>query len=245
MKIRLSNFNWLVMIFVFTFIQSTAQSQLKRNNLFDFGWRFHLGGALGAEGPSFDDSQWRMIDLPHDWSIEDLPGANSPFNIDAISQVNGGFTTGGTGWYRKTFTVPQELKNKHFIIMFEGVYMNAEIWMNGEFLGKHPYGYTSFWFDISGKIKFDKENILTVKVKNEGENSRWYSGSGIYRHVWLKVVSPVHITTWGTYITTTQATEKEALINLKTSVENQSGEVSKIKLVTKIINANAQEQTHV
>ena len=245
MKIRLSNFNWLVMIFVFTFIQSTAQSQLKRNNLFDFGWRFHLGGALGAEGPSFDDSQWRMIDLPHDWSIEDLPGANSPFNIDAISQVNGGFTTGGTGWYRKTFTVPQELKNKHFIIMFEGVYMNAEIWMNGEFLGKHPYGYTSFWFDISGKIKFDKENILTVKVKNEGENSRWYSGSGIYRHVWLKVVSPVHITTWGTYITTTQVTEKEALINLKTFVENQSGEVSKIKLVTKIINANAQEQTHV
>ena len=245
MKIRLSNFNWLVIIFVFTFIQSTAQSQLKRNNLFDFGWRFHLGGALGAEGPSFDDSKWRMIDLPHDWSIEDLPGANSPFNIDAISQVNGGFTTGGTGWYRKTFTVPQELKNKHFIIMFEGVYMNAEIWMNGEFLGKHPYGYTSFWFDISGKIKFDKENILTVKVKNEGENSRWYSGSGIYRHVWLKVVSPVHITTWGTYITTTQVTEKEALINLKTFVENQSGEVSKIKLVTKIINANAQEQTHV
>ena len=161
------------MIFIFTFIQTTSQPRLKRNNLFDFGWRFHLGGALGAEGPSFNDSQWRMVDLPHDWSIEDLPGTTSPFNIEAISQVNGGFTTGGTSWYRKTFTVPQELKDKRFILMFEGIYMNAEIWLNGELLGKHPYGYTSFWFDISGKLKPEKENVLSVKVKNEGENSRW------------------------------------------------------------------------
>lgn len=245
MRIRYSNFSWLVMIFIFTFVQTIAQPQLKRNNLFDFGWRFHLGGALGAEGPSFNDSQWRMVDLPHDWSIEDLPGTTSPFNIEAISQVNGGFTTGGTGWYRKTFTVPQELKDKRFILMFEGIYMNAEIWLNGELLGKHPYGYTSFWFDISGKLKPEKENVLSVKVKNEGENSRWYSGSGIYRHVWLQIAPPIHITTWGTSITTPQATEKEALINIKTSVINHSGEVSKIKLVTKIKNADGLEQTQI
>ncbi len=245
MRIRYSDFNWLVMIFIFTFIQTTAQPQLKRNNLFDFGWRFHPGGALGAEGLTFNDSQWRMVDLPHDWSIEDLPGTTSPFNIEAISQVNGGFTTGGTGWYRKTFTVPQELKDKHFILMFEGVYMNAEIWLNGELLGKHPYGYTSFWFDISGKLKPEKENVLSVKVKNEGENSRWYSGSGIYRHVWLQIVPPIHIATWGTYITATQVTEKEALIKIKTSVLNQSGEVSKIKLVTKIKNADGLDQSQI
>lgn len=245
MRIRYSNFSWLAMIFIFTFIQAKAQPQLKRNNLFDFGWRFHLGGALGAEGLSFNDSQWRLVDLPHDWSIEDLPGTTSPFNIEAISQVNGGFTTGGTAWYRKTFTIPQDLKDKHFILMFEGVYMNAEIWLNGELLGKHPYGYTSFWFDISGKLKLEKVNVLSVKVKNEGENSRWYSGSGIYRHVWLQIVPPVHIATWGTYITTPQVTEKEALINIKTSVINQSGEVSKIKLVTKIKDANGLEQTHI
>jgi len=245
MRIRYSNLSWLVMIFIFTFIQTSAQPRLKRNNLFDFGWRFHLGGALGAEGPSFNDSQWRMVDLPHDWSIEDLPGTTSPFNIEAISQVNGGFTTGGTGWYRKTFTVPQELKDKRFILMFEGIYMNAEIWLNGELLGKHPYGYTSFWFDISGKLKPEKENVLSVKVKNEGENSRWYSGSGIYRHVWLQIVPPIHINTWGTSITTPQATEKEALINIKTSVINHSGEVSKIKLVTKIKNADGLEQTQI
>jgi beta-galactosidase len=238
MKLQRLNSRWLILLFIFSFLKSEAQPQLKRNNLFDFNWRFHKGGALGAELPEFDDSQWRTVDLPHDWSIEDLPGTSSPFNIDAVSQVNGGFTTGGTGWYRKTFTIPQELKGKHFIIMFEGVYMNAEVWLNGEFVGKHPYGYTSFWFDISDLMSFEKENILTVKVKNEGENSRWYSGSGIYRHVWLKVVSPVHVTTWGTFITTPQITEKEALINIKTSVVNHGTQVSKIKLITKILDSN-------
>lgn len=245
MKLRNTKAIWLFFIFVFTFIQITAQPALVRNNLFDSGWKFHRGGALDAENPSFDDSQWRKLDLPHDWSIEDLPGTKSPFNIDAISQVSGGFTTGGTGWYRKTFTVPAELKGKRFIILFDGVYMNSEIWLNGEFLGDHPYGYTSFWFDISSKLKFEKENVLAVKVKNEGENSRWYSGSGIYRHVWLQVVSPVYIATWGTYITTPQVTEKEAVINIKTTLVNNSGENSKIKLTTKIFNTDKKEQTRV
>jgi beta-galactosidase len=243
MKFRKIKVSWLLFLFVFAFMQITAQTPLKRNNLFDSGWRFHHGGAQGAENPAFDDSKWRKMDLPHDWSIEDLPGTNSPLNIDAISQVNGGFTTGGTGWYRKTFIVPAELTEKHFIIMFEGVYMNAEFWLNGEYLGEHPYGYTSFWFDITSKLKFGRENVLSVKVKNEGENSRWYSGSGIYRHVWLQVVSPVHVATWGTYITTPQVTEKEALINIKTTVVNHNSGNSKIRLVTKIINAGRQEQT--
>jgi beta-galactosidase len=213
--------------------------------LFDFDWRFHKGGALGAEELSFDDSKWRTVDLPHDWSIEDLPGTNSPFSIDAISQVNGGFTTGGTGWYRKTFSIPNDLRDKQFVIMFEGVYMNAEVWLNGEFLGNHPYGYTSFWFDVSGKIKFDKENVLSVKVKNEGENSRWYSGSGIYRHVRLIVTAPVHVAPWGTYITTPQVTEKEALINIKTSIVNHSPKVSNIKLVTRVFSADGQKKAEV
>ena len=233
---------WIVLIFTIGSIRISAQTELKRNNLFDFNWRFHKGGAIGAEIPSFDDSKWSVVDIPHDWSIEDLPGTNSPFNIDAISQVSGGFTTGGTGWYRKTFTIPKELSEKQFTIFFEGVYMNAEIWLNGEFLGNHPYGYTSFWFDVSGKIKHEKENVLAVKVKNEGENSRWYSGSGIYRHVWLNMVSAVHVATWGTSITTPEVTEKKALINIRTSIVNQSQNVAKITLVTKVLNAGGQEQ---
>jgi beta-galactosidase len=242
MKLLLRNLSILLLILSFPGIGAEAQTDLKHNNLFDFKWRFHAGGAQGAEEPSFDDSKWREIDLPHDWSIEDLPGTGSPFNINAISQVSGGFTTGGTGWYRKSFFVPKESKDKRFVIMFEGVYMNAEVWLNGQYLGNHPYGYTSFCFDISDKINTEKDNVLAVKVKNEGENSRWYSGSGIYRHVWLQVVSPLHIATWGTSITTPLVTEKEALVNVKTSLINNDIKAITFKLVTKIIDANGLSQ---
>ncbi len=225
---------WLVLFIGSSFSHLTIQAQLQRNNLFDAGWRFHLGGAQGAEDPEFDDSQWRKIDLPHDWSIEDLSGTTSPFNINAISQVNGGFTTGGTGWYRKTFTIPSNLKDKNFRILFEGVYMNSQVWLNGQNLGDHPYGYTSFWFDITDKIIFDGDNILCVKVKNEGENSRWYSGSGIYRHVWLQVTTPVHIAAWGTCITTSEISETTAKISVRSTLINKSSQDRKIKIITEI-----------
>ena len=235
----------LILLFVFISFAISGQTPLKRNNLFDFNWRFHKGGAQGAEAVAFDDSQWRTVDLPHDWSIEDLPGSKSPFSIDAISQVSGGFTTGGTGWYRKSFKIPAGLKGKQLNIMFEGVYMNAEVWLNGELLGNHPYGYTSFWYDITGKVNFEKDNVLVVKVMNEGENSRWYSGSGIYRHVWLTIVNPVHLTTWGTYVTTPIVNDKEASVVIKTSISNSSHGSSKVTLVTKIISSDGKEQRNV
>ncbi|MBW6500709.1 MAG: DUF4982 domain-containing protein [Bacteroidales bacterium] len=231
----------LLFLIICTFVRSEAQSLLSRNNLFDADWKFHRGGAQGAESPLFNDSDWRKIDLPHDWSVEDLPGTDSPFDIDAISQVNGGFTTGGTGWYRKSFTVPSDSKGKRFIIMFEGVYMNAEVWLNGRLVGTHPYGYTSFWFDITGRIRTGEENLLAVKVRNEGENSRWYSGSGIYRHVWLQILSPVHIAQWGTYITTPLVTANEAHINVRTTLSNQGEGNRIIRLVTRIIDPNSLE----
>jgi beta-galactosidase len=171
---------------------ATLAQTSPRVALFDFDWRFLRGGAQGAEAPDFDDAKWRKVDLPHDWSIEDLPGTASPFDPYAISQVNGGFTVGGTGGYRKTFNVGNEQQGKRIVIQFDGVYMNAEIWLNGQWLGTHPYGYTSFWCDLTDKIKFGASNLIAVKVRNEGENSRWYSGSGIYRHVWLKTLDPTH-----------------------------------------------------
>ncbi len=175
------------LLFVIALFPTLSKGQTStRTLLVDSNWSFHLGGAQGAESPGFDDSQWRKLDLPHDWSIEDLPNTSSPFNPNAISQVNGGFTTGGTAWYRKSFTLRPEQKGKRIVIQFDGVYMNAEVWLNGQSVGSHPYGYTSFWFDITDKVKSDAVNVLAVKVRNEGENSRWYSGSGIYRHVWLK-----------------------------------------------------------
>lgn len=227
---------YLLLLALSVFCHRTmAQPSSNMNTLFDSDWLFHRGGALGAESPSFNDAGWRKVDLPHDWSIEDLPGTDSPFTADAISQVNGGFTTGGTGWYRKKFTVPENQKGELFFIEFEGVYMNSEVWINGEFLGNHPYGYTTFFYDISSKLKFDDINVVAVKVKNEGENSRWYSGSGIYRHVWLKMVPPVHIDNWGIYITTPEVSADQALISITTPVINNEKTSTEFTLSTIII----------
>jgi len=209
--------------------------------LFDDDWRFHRGGAQGAEAPGFDDSKWRGVDLPHDWSIEDMPGTQSPFDQDAIGQVSTGFTTGGTGWYRKTFTVPADQKDKRICIQFDGVYMNANVWLNGELLGNHPYGYTSFWFDITDKIKFGEKNIIVVQVMNEGLNSRWYSGSGIYRHVWLKVFDKIHVAQWGTYITTPVVNPSSAKVNVKTTIKNETLNTSEVMIVTHILNIKREE----
>lgn len=222
-------------------LQVSAQSVNMGGNLFDSGWRFYRGGAQGAENPQFDDSKWRKIDLPHDWSIEDIPGTDSPFSLNAISQVSGGFTTGGTGWYRKSFKIPEILKGKRLRILFEGVYMNSEVWMNGRQVGNHPYGYSSFWFDITDNLNLEGENLLCVKVKNEGENSRWYSGSGIYRHVWLLVCDSVYIAQWGTSIATPYVSAGEALISVKTTLTNQSSLDKNIKLVTRIYDKKLQE----
>jgi len=221
----------------------SAQTFSGKTELFDENWKFHPGGAQRAEQPEFNDSGWRSIDLPHDWSIEDLPagqadlpGTRSPFNRDAISQVSGGFTVGGTGWYRKTFILPDHLKGKCVKVRFDGIYMNAECWLNGHYLGNHPYGYTSFYYDLSDLINYGDTNVLAVKVKNEGENSRWYSGSGIYRHVWLTVDEPVHISQWGTLISTTEITDHSAKVCVKTTVVNTNHKTTGVRLITKIMN---------
>ena len=179
--------------------------------------------------------------MPHDWSIEDLPGTDSPFHPDAISQVNGGFTIGGTSWYRKTFNVGNEQSGKRIVIQFDGVYMNAEVWINGQWHEAHPYGYTSFWFDITDKIKFGSRNVIAVKVRNEGENSRWYSGSGIYRHVWLKSLAPTHVAQWGTYITTPEVNAASARVEIKTKVVNEQAQPAKASLVTRLVDHNGNE----
>ena len=214
---------------------SITNSNPRSETLFDDGWLFHRGGALGAQEPGFNDSDWRLVDLPHDWSVEDLPGTSSPFSRDAISQVNGGFTTGGSAWYRKAFVLPSEMKGKRVVFQFDGIYMNAEVWLNGAALGRHPYGYTSFSIDVSGQVRFDATNVVSVKVQNEGENSRWYSGSGIYRHVWLRTLDTVHVAQWGTSVTTPAVTEALAQIEIQNRVVNESGEASQLVVVSHIL----------
>ena len=214
---------------------------VRRELLFDSDWRFHRADVEAGESEALDDASWRSLDLPHDWSIEDLPGTQSPFDPDAISAVDGGFTTGGTGWYRKKFAAPAQWRDKSIQLQFDGIYMNADVWLNGRHLGNHPYGYTSFRYDITDCVRFDKENILAVRVRNEGINSRWYSGSGIYRHVWLRVTEPVHVAAWGTYITTPEVDESSAKINVTTTLANDSGRPETIKLSTRILDPEGAE----
>lgn len=153
--------------------------------------------------------------MPHDWSIEDLTGTQSPFTAKAVGQSRTGFTEGCIGWYRKSFIISESDKDKIIQLQFDGVYMNAEVWLNGQLVGKHAYGYSTFMFDNSDKILLGKENILAVKVQNEDENSRWYSGSDIYRHVWLNFLNPVHFSQWGTLITTPEINTDKKIVNTK------------------------------
>jgi len=225
----------IVFLAAFTLAGIHAREVSGLVQLFDDDWRFHRGGAQRAEQPEFDDSGWRKVDLPHDWSIEDLPGTQTPFDRDAISQVSGGFTTGGTGWYRKSFQVAEGSRDKQLFMRFDGVYMRAEVYLNGRRLGIHPYGYTSFEFDLTGFIKYGQQNVVAVKVMNEGENSRWYSGSGIYRHVWLITKDQVHIGRDGIFVTTPEVRDAVARVKINTRVENESNISLPVKLVATVL----------
>ncbi|MFO7670478.1 MAG: glycoside hydrolase family 2 TIM barrel-domain containing protein [Bacteroidales bacterium] len=210
--------------------------------LLDAGWRFYLGDLTGAEDPQIDDGSWRSLDLPHDWSIEDIPGSGSPLDPEAVGGINTGYFRGGTGWYRKTFDLPADLKGSRLSILFEGVYMDATVWINGSLLGNHPYGYTSFWYDITDQLVFGEENCIAVKVRNEGRNSRWYSGSGIYRHVWLTVTEPVHIPHWGTSVTTPLTGEDTATVLVINEIVNQGEKAESLTVKTSIVNPGGIEE---
>ena len=209
--------------------------------LFDFDWKFHRGEVENGHFADFNDSEWRTLHLPHDWSIEDIPGTNSPIDSAAIGGISTGYYVGGTGWYRKTFNVPKNWTGKKMSVYFEGVYMNSDVWLNGTHLGNHPYGYTAFEYDITDLVKTGEKNILAVQVKNEGRNSRWYSGSGIYRHVWMKVTEPVYVKTWGVSITTPEVSKEKATVNIQTQINNKATENKTVQVVTRIINGSGIE----
>jgi beta-galactosidase len=232
---------WILFLSFFTNLYGMAQSTDSTRILFDAHWQFFKGGVERGQEVSVNDAHWRTVDLPHDWSIEDIGLTQSPFDSNAISQVGGGFSTGGTGWYRKGFVVPEDAKGKIIRILFEGIYMDADVWLNGEFLGNHPYGYTSFGYDLTDKIKSGAKNILAVQVKNEGQNSRWYSGSGINRHVWIQLLDPVHLTEWGTRIKSAEVSEAFAAIHTAVSVENQKDHSATVQLVSTIVDPEGRD----
>jgi len=206
-----------------------------RKQHFDNDWKFSLGDSPDAATPDFNDAGWRKLDLPHDWSIEGTPDSLNPAGGD------GGYFPAGIAWYRKAFRLPQQLRQKKIAIYFEGVYMNAAVYINGRKLGTRPYGYAAFYFDLGPYLNAGKENTIAVRVDNSlQKNSRWYSGSGIYRHVWIIVTDPVHIDQWGTTVTTPQVSAGEAMVRIKTAVKNETSSFQRITIISRIENRGSQ-----
>src|SRR6266487_3943881 len=201
-------------LLVLMIVAGSRAAQRKTEKL-DSRWRFHLGDAPGAQDVAFDDAAWRSLDLPHDWSIE------GEFSEQNPAGVGGGALPGGVGWYRKAFTVPAADSGKVVFVEFDGVYRNSEVWINGQYLGKRPYGYSSFRYELTPHLHYRVRNVIAVRVDNSQQpNSRWYSGSGIYRHVRLVTTGPVHVDQWGTYVTTPTASADSARVTIRTTIRN-------------------------
>ncbi len=205
------------LLFIFTSkVNAVNLNTSSRQSSFNFNWRFHLGDVTGAENPEFNDSDWRTLNLPHDWSIE---GRFSSKNASGT-----GYLPGGIGWYRKEFMLPDTDKNKNIEIQFDAVYDNGEVWINGQYLGKRPYGFISYCYDLTPYLNFgNKKNVIAVRVDHSHiADSRWYTGSGIIRNVWLIKTNKVHITNWGTFITTPVVNKESAEVRIITKVYNAS-----------------------
>jgi beta-galactosidase len=209
--------------------QSEAITPRMRES-FDFGWRFRRGDFPGAEMPEFSESDWRTLNLPHDWSIE------GPFSEKESSSFCGAYLPTGIGWYRKRFRLPDSYKDKKLTIEFDGVYQRSEVWINGQFLGKRPYGYVPFFYDLTPHLKFGRDNVIAVKVDNSHQtNCRWYSGSGIYRHTWLLSTNRLHIAQWGTFISSSQVSKATATLRVSARISNESDRAAGCTLVTSIM----------
>ena len=245
----------LVIPLAFLTTEASAQTsgrpgavKTERTSDFDAGWKFALVNKTGitdptgvytnAADPAYDDSSWRSLDLPHDWSIELDP-------TDAAGTSSGtGFLQGGLGWYRKDFTLPRSLAGKRISVEFDGIYMDSSVYLNGKLLANHPYGYTGFPVDLTGLAHTDGKtrDVLAVQVRNQLPSSRWYSGSGIYRNVHLVVTDPVHIGRHGVYATTPNLEQTYpsgyGTVRAATSVVDESGTGTTAKVVSTVLDAN-------
>jgi beta-galactosidase len=222
-------------LFVFAFYTIHAQEQLRLP--FNEGWKFYLTDSTNKnddyKNANYNDASWRQLNLPHDWSIE------GEFKKENPATPEGGALPGGVGWYRKIFTVNQAQTNKKFFIDFDGVYRCSDVWVNGHHLGFRPSGYISFRYDITPYLNpGNAKNVIAVKVDNSRQpNSRWYSGSGIYRNVWLVTTDKIAVDHWGTFVTTPTVTTQKASVNIKTKLRNYGGAAT-VNLQTNILDAS-------
>lgn len=202
---------------------------------FNFDWKFLKGDNSHAFKIQFDDSDWRSLDLPHDWSIE------GPFKKEYASST--GYLPGGIGWYRKKFIVPDSIKGKKVFIQFDGIYKNSEVWINEQFLGKRPYGYSSFHYDLTPYLNVEaQENVIAVKVDHSDfADSRWYTGSGIYRNVFINLTDHLYVKPNGIFVTTPTISTSEAEVQIQTSLKSEYSNEAKFQIEHQIKDANGKE----
>ena len=204
--------------------------QVRKTVNIDKDWKFHLGDVQDGQAPDYNDAYWRKLDVPHDWSIE------GPYDQNATTLRGGGYLPAGIGWYRKEVAFPKADAKKRVYIEFEGVMANSKVWINGQLLGHRPIGYLPLFYDITDHVTFDgKPNVIAVRADNTVQPaSRWYTGAGIYRHVRLIAVSPVHLERRGVFITTPEVTDGNAVVSVESSVKNQSGKSETVSVQTVI-----------
>ena len=195
---------------------------------FDSAWRFHQGDVTGAQATTYDDSSWTLLDVPHDWSI------TLPFTQNSPAGAGGGYLNGGVGWYRKTFTLPASAAGQKLFVQFDGVYMDSTVYLNGTQVGARPYGFSSFECDLTASAKPGASNVLAVRVNNQQPSSRWYSGSGIYRHTWLKTVSPVRVAYTGEVVTTPQVSTSSATVSIAVTIQNDAASDQSVTVASSV-----------
>ena len=214
----------------------TVRRQGRETVDFTQDWKFSLSDSAAAFDPDFDDTRWKSLNLPHDWSIE------SDFSEQFPATPGGGALPGGIGWYRKTFVLDETCLDKCVYLDFDGIYRNSKVWVNGHLVGVRPYGYSSFRYDITPYISINKQNVLSVRVDNSQQpNSRWYSGSGIYRNVRMVLTYPVHVDQWGTYVTTPVANIKEAKVDVVTTIRNKTKEIQSVRVEQVLVDQKMRE----
>ena len=199
-------------------------------------WLFHAGDSKGAESPAVDDHNWRSVVVPHDWSIMDKPDGSPPFDPKAIAGQDSGYLPGGIGWYRRHLKLTAAEAANVVRLNFEAIYMDADVWMNGERLTKHHYGYTAFTVDLTGKVHAG-DNVIVVRAEHADPSSRWSAGSGIIRPVTLQILDRVYVDPDSVAVTTPVATQERGVVSVKAAIVNRSAKAQSVELLARLLSA--------
>ncbi len=219
----------LLATFLLTPVLAITQQHQRQIQSLDSGWRFLQSDASDAQSPTFDDSTWKLVTLPHDWSIA------GPVEENAPSRAAGGFFPTGVGWYHRTLNLTKLDPTKRTFIAFDGIMANSDVYCNGELLGHRPYGYVSFNYDLTPHLHTGR-NLIAVRVDNSQQPaSRWYPGAGINRQVRLITTSAVHIAPWGTFVTTPKVFTESATVHVRVTVTNDSDKSASISIAPELI----------